>query len=190
MFLVLHGQTEWNRDGKLQGRQDSPLTEFGRQQGMTAGRTLQELGCTAQNPIVSSPLGRTMATANIFCSALSKDPGQIETDPRLAELSFGVWEGLTWPDVLVRWPEETGGVTRNAALFRAPGGESYDSLVKRVEPWLDAHAKQTGLIVVTHGVASRALRGLYLGLPRDMLVELEVARDAVYRLDRGAVTKF
>jgi probable phosphoglycerate mutase len=190
MFVVLHGQTEWNRDGRLQGRQDSPLTELGRQQSAAAGRTLRDLGCTSQSRIISSPLGRTLATANILCAALSKDPAGIETDPRLAEMSFGIWEGLTWPEVLARWPQETGGVAQGPSFFKAPGGESYDSVVQRVGGWLSDHPDHESLIVVTHGVTSRVLRGLYLGLPQETLAGLDVTRDAVYRLDQGAVTKF
>ncbi len=190
MFIVLHGQTEWNCDGKLQGRQDSPLTEFGRRQGATAARTLRELGSTAQSRIVCSPVGRTMATAGILCSALAKDPADIETDTRLRELSFGVWEGLLWQDVLAGWPAETGGITRDAAYFNAPDGESYDSIAQRVRHWLDDHPDHDGLIVVTHGLTSRLLRGLYLRLPRETLVELDVTRDAVVRLENAAATKF
>jgi broad specificity phosphatase PhoE len=191
MFVVLHGQTEWNRDGRLQGQRDSPLTELGKSQSRKAALTIGELtgsDARALRPI-SSPLGRTLQTANILTSALSIAL-PIETDPRIAEMALGAWEGLTRDQIAARWPELAAGTTRNTSYFHAPGAETFEALGARVGDWLAAHRDHARLVVVTHGIASRVLRGLYCGMSRDEMVDLDVARDAVYRLEAGTVTKF
>jgi broad specificity phosphatase PhoE len=71
MFLTLHGQTEWNKDGRVQGHLDSPLTEHGRSQAVAAARILggQEL-VPGMFEMVCSPLGRTYETARIIAAEL------------------------------------------------------------------------------------------------------------------------
>jgi broad specificity phosphatase PhoE len=190
MFVVLHGQTEWNRDGRLQGRSNTPLTEFGKAQSAKAAQTLREIAGDGVSSfrLVSSPMGRTLQTANILVSSLDIVSG-IETDARIAEMGLGEWEGLTRDEIAARWPDLLAGTTRND-YFRAPGAESFESLSGRIGDWLNEHKEHARLIVVTHGIASRVLRGLYCKLPRDEMFVLDVARDAVYRLEQGTVTKF
>jgi probable phosphoglycerate mutase len=191
MFVVLHGQTEWNRDGRLQGQRDSPLTDIGESQSRRAARTIEELAGSEASALrlISSPLGRTLQTANILVSSLGIAP-PIETDARIAEMALGAWEGLTRDEIAARWPELVAGTTRNTSYFHAPGAETFEALAARVGDWLREHKDHARLIVVTHGIASRVLRGLYCGLSRDEMVDLDVARDAVYRLEAGVATKF
>jgi broad specificity phosphatase PhoE len=75
MFVVLHGQMEWNRDGRVQGHSDSRLTEHGRRQSLTAAYILRDRNVTpAAHKIVCSPLGRTFETARIIALELGFDP--------------------------------------------------------------------------------------------------------------------
>lgn len=87
IYLVRHGETEWNRAGRMQGQLDSPLTERGQAQARAVGETLAELTNGANGlALVASPLGRTMATATIIAEAL--DSLNIATDARLMEMSW------------------------------------------------------------------------------------------------------
>jgi broad specificity phosphatase PhoE len=190
MFVALHGQTEWNRDGRVQGRLDSPLTEHGRRQAVAAARILGDQGLVPGTfEIVCSPLGRTHETARIIATELGFDSSAIQTEARLKEVSLGQWEGHTHAEVQARWPDSIAGSNRYNWFFRSPDGETYDGVARRLKGWLEAHADRDRLVVVTHGIASRVLRGLYGGLAMEDALQLEVARDAVFRLADGRIAK-
>jgi broad specificity phosphatase PhoE len=190
MFLALHGQTEWNKDGRVQGRLDSPLTEHGRRQAVTAGRILVDQNLVPGTyEIICSPLGRTHETARIIATELGFDISAIRTEERLQEVSLGQWEGHTRAEVQARWPDGIAGSNRYNWYFRSPDGETYDEVARRLKGWLEAHAHRDTLVVVTHGIASRVLRGLYGGLAVEDALQQEVTRDAVFRLADGQIAK-
>jgi broad specificity phosphatase PhoE len=190
MFVTLHGQTEWNKDGRVQGRLDSPLTEHGRRQAVTAARILGEQNLVPGTyEIVCSPLGRTLETARIIATELGLDISAIRTEQRLKEVSLGQWEGHTHAELQAGWPDRMAGSNRYNWYFRSPDGETYDEVATRLKGWLEAHADRDTLVVVTHGIASRVLRGLYGDLAMEDALQQEVARDAVFRLAGGQIAK-
>ena len=169
LFILRHGETAWNRIGRLQGRRDSPLTEMGLRQAARQGALLRELAPGL--PARSSPQGRAMETAR----AAGLDP---TPDPRLAEISLGAWEGRDLSEIApppgIGWK------------FAAPGGETRAALEARLRGLL---ADLDGpAILVTHGVASICLRGLLLGLPD--LDRLEDPQGTVHRIANGGETVF
>ncbi|MCH7942426.1 MAG: histidine phosphatase family protein [Proteobacteria bacterium] len=87
IYLVRHGETEWNRAGRMQGQLDSPLTARGEAQALRIGETLCELLDGVDFELVASPLGRTRATAAIIARALDRDPEAMTTDERLMEMT-------------------------------------------------------------------------------------------------------
>jgi broad specificity phosphatase PhoE len=139
--------------------------------------------------MVCSPLGRTYETARIIATELGFDIAAIRTEVRLKEVSLGQWEGHTRAEVEARWPELSAGSNRYDWFFRSPDGETYDQVAGRMREWLEANAHRDRLIVVTHGIASRVLRGLYAGLAKEDALQVEVARDAVFRLADGQIAK-
>ena len=190
MFLALHGQTDWNRDGRVQGWLDSPLTEHGRLQAATAARILCRQNLVSGTyEIVCSPLGRTRETARIIAAELGFDPSAIRTDARLREVSLGQWDGHTHAELEAGWPECMAGSNRYDWFFRSPDGETYDDVARRLGGWLEAQAHHDKLVIVTHGIASRILRGLYARLPIEDALRSEVARDAIFRLANGQIEK-
>lgn len=190
MFLALHGQTEWNRDGRVQGKLDSPLTEHGRRQAVTAARILAGQNLVPGSfEIVCSPLGRTRETARIIAAELGFDTSAIRSDARLREVSLGQWDGHTYAEVEAGWSESLAGSNRYDWFFRSPDGETHDDVALRLGDWLDAHADHDRLVVVTHGIASRVLRGLYGRLSIEDALRTEVARDAIFRLADGRIEK-
>jgi broad specificity phosphatase PhoE len=185
VFLLRHGETVWNAERRLQGEHDSPLTCRGREQAHVLGQILaKQLGPRLQVPMYVSPLGRARATAAIVQQEAKSS--QIIVEPRIREVSLGVWEGLTRAEVDVRWPGLTAGLGSADWFFGAPGAEPYTDCEHRIRGWL---GEQNGsVIAVSHGVAGRILRGLYLGLPREQTLALPVPQDIVWHLACGEIT--
>ena len=94
LVVLRHGQTDWNKLGRHQGRLDSPLTELGIRQAKQQGQQLQNLSVDLSGwRMVCSPQGRALRTAQI---ALSEIGATAQTDDRLREIAFGDWQGLTF----------------------------------------------------------------------------------------------
>jgi probable phosphoglycerate mutase len=163
-YFVRHGETDWNVERRLQGGRDIPLNDRGRRQAAQCGRTLRELiASRSKTPsdfaFMSSPLSRASETMEIVRSALGMPPLDFATEPRLAELSFGRWEGMTYREIAAADHTVLKVRERNKWNFRPPDGESYADLLARVTAW---HAGVTGDVVVTaHGGVARAVMVLF-----------------------------
>jgi len=180
IYLVRHGETEWNRDGRIQGWLDSPLTPRGREQARRIGRKLARLGL-GPLPVSVSPLGRTRATLEILSEEVSLGPVTVES--RLRELSLGSWEVLTFEDIDAHFPELLVGTTRHTWYFRAPDGEAFESASDRVGSWL---AKQTEpVLAVAHGMIGRLLRARYLNLPWEEAQASPLPQDVIWHFRNG-----
>lgn len=159
LVLVRHGETAFNRDGRLQGSSDPPLTSVGTAQARAAGRTIGEL-VRAPDWAWSSDLARARETANIALDGLP-----CRTDPRLREIDFGAWEGRPWREA---WDRDDGPFRawlRDPETVRPPGGEALAELRARLADWLaDLPERGTG-VVVTHGGPLRVLLARMLALP-------------------------
>lgn len=163
LFVLRHGETDWNAQGRLQGSSEVPLNDHGRSQ---AGRASASLAAVlAPGPvIVASPLGRALETAQIVADVMETP---VHTDVRLIERAYGVWEGLTAqeredrdPEEVVRW--------KSRREPRIEGYESHESVVTRMRDALDEwwpQAEGTDLVMVTHGSSGRMLILSLLGLP-------------------------
>jgi broad specificity phosphatase PhoE len=190
IYLMRHGETLWNRERRFQGRLDSPLTERGLAQARRMGETLLPLLADREAiDIVASPLGRARATAAEVADLLGTSPDRIASDARLTEIDVGIWSGLTFTEIAERWPGSITKANRRDWFFRSPGGETYDAIAARVRSFLDDAAARKTLIVVAHGITSRLLRGLYLGLSRSDLLRLELSQDAIFKLADGAIER-
>ena len=189
IYLCRHGQTVFNREHRLQGQMESDLTPLGRAQAGAMGDLLSDLiARDADQPwrIIASPLRRARDTAGIIGARLGLP---VEFDDRLMELTVGDWEGRLRTDLAREQPEL---FTDKTWFFAAPGGETYDQVMARVSDWLAEQAAEPErrLIVVSHGIAGRLLRGAYAGLSPPDTLELDVPQDAVYRLHAGQLDRF
>src|SRR5712672_2831396 len=109
LYFIRHGETDWNVEGRLQGQHDRPLNAVGCRQGTCCGEILRALlerdGRDPQSfDYVSSQLDRARKTMELVRTELRLDPAVYRTDPRLAELSFGRWEGFTFAELKEREP--------------------------------------------------------------------------------------
>lgn len=188
IYLLRHGQTEFNLQGRMQGRLDSPLTALGVQQARRMGRVLRGF---VDDPdrwsIVSSPLGRALRTAEIVRDETGLDCG-IALDERLAEVSGGDWEGLTREEIDILHPDLDPNIPLRRLLLTAPGGEGEAALDRRLADWLAGIDEADGRrrIVVCHGGAGQRLRQLYAGVAPDAEPP---PQDAIFRLHDGVVER-
>lgn len=164
LYFVRHGETDWNAERRLQGQRDIPLNGLGRKQAAHCGGLLYDLITgSGRQPghftFASSPLSRARETMEIMRVELGLAPDGYVTDMRLAELSFGRWEGLTYKEVRVQDHTVLARRERDRWNFTPPGGESYAQLLERVRGW---HEGVTGDTIVTaHGGVARVLMVLF-----------------------------
>lgn len=186
IFLLRHGETLWNTERRLQGHKNSNLTETGREQALQNGLKLKCMMAEAPR-FISSPLGRCRETANIVANAIGFDLTKIEYDDRVKELSFGCWEGQQISDIQTKDSEKFKLRKANRWDIPAPGGESYAMVAERLEDWL-SDVQGQNIILVSHGCASRILRGIYSQIQKDLIYSLDESHDAIYLLENGTAT--
>lgn len=154
--FIRHGQTNWNRDERLQGSSDIPLNDLGRQQAADAVAVLAATG-TTWDAIVSSPLSRARETAEIIAVGLGIELGPTYDD--LIERHYGDGEGATAEVIAERWPDHN-----------YPGLESLDSVVARATRALDEIADTYGdknVVIVCHGTLIRYTLSDFAGTKLD-----------------------
>ncbi|MEC7655255.1 MAG: histidine phosphatase family protein [Pseudomonadota bacterium] len=188
IYLCRHSETEWNREGRLQGHKNSDLTERGRAQAQRMGQAFhREIVDIDSFTLIASPLTRTRQTAEIVCDAIGRDHDQIRFDDRLKEISWGDWEGYTRPEIEDRWPGIYDRRRVNKWEFQPPNGESYALLSHRVGAWLAEISEDQNLIVVSHGAAGRVIRGVYGNMAPGVAIGLTEPQDAFFLLSKGAI---
>ena len=145
LYLVRHGETDWNRTHRIQGSTDIPLNDTGRSQASRAGRLLAR---RSWDGIYSSPLSRAFETATIIAAELGlAGPSPV---PDLVERNYGEAEGLTDRQIVRRYPGAT----------PVPGRESREEVAARVIPALLRLAEENAgrhLIISSHGAVIRTV---------------------------------
>ena len=143
-WFMRHGETDWNRDGLIQGSTDVPLNEAGRAQAVAAARVLAGRGITA---IWSSPMQRARETASVVAAALGIG---VTVEPGLREAAFGTQEGQVMGEWFTEWA---------AGRADPVGGERFADLRTRAVAAMNTVLAHDGLpLVVAHGGFFRAVR--------------------------------
>lgn len=190
IWLVRHGETEWNREKRLQGQQDSPLTETGREQARRIGLALRRVvDRPADCLVIASPLGRAIHTTEILIDACGLNGVAINTDARLVEIGFGAWEGMTLDEVAAAEPETLARQQEDSWNCSSPGGETFTEIESRVKAWLEDLPADAQAIVVAHGESGRLLRGVYCGLAPTEVLKLDKPQDAFFELTQRRITR-
>lgn len=159
LYLVRHGETDWNREGRLQGGQDIPLNALGRRQAAQAAAKLRALVADFEPlDFIVSPMGRARETMDILRSELGLPVEGYVVEERLRELTFGLWEGFTWREIRKSERELAQARQRDKWGFVPPQGESYAMLAERIRPVLAALSRDT--VMVSHGGVARAALAL------------------------------
>jgi probable phosphoglycerate mutase len=191
LYYVRHGETDWNVERRLQGRQDIPLNANGRAQAARCGDILRDLlvrdgKSAAVLDFVSSPLGRARATMELMRGVLGLDPTAYAIDERLVEISFGSWEGSTLAELASIDSGLVAARAQDKWAFLPPGGESYAMLATRMGEWYATLARDT--VVVAHGGTARGLIAhLRIIQPRAAPV-YDIGQGVVYVIEPGSIT--
>ena len=191
LYLVRHGQSEWNRIGRIQGRSESPLTGIGRQQAAALGRLLRATLPDSGIDIVASPLSRAFETATIIAAELGRAAGDVRTDDRINDFDVGVLAGYPgWDAVALDHPELARLRLEDPIRFQPPGGESGADVLARARAFLAASEAAGGdSLVVCHGVINKFIRAAARGITGGGIIALGEDQDVVYRLDGGIETE-
>ena len=194
LFLVRHGRTAWNEEGRFQGLSNIHLSAAGRADAEANARRLaRHLASvdTRRMPVrlVSSPLARCMETARILAADIGLSEAQIDSDDLLAEAGFGHWEGLTTHEVKARFPDERRARKADRWNFAPGGGESYADLQSRMKLFTHSLAGNALPIVVTHSGNLRVMIGMLEGLGRDETMRRAIPHDRVFRWSNGRLAE-
>lgn len=175
LIIVRHGETDWNKLGRYQGKTDTDLSNTGIEQAKFNGSLIQELLHKADfeiKNIVSSPLLRATKTANILADILAKPVAKSEIDrpsmivqPAFSELSIGRWEGLNSQQVKDRYYEERKSRKKDRWNFKPKGGESLSSRSKLIENALKKAEPDT--LIVTHSGILRIVHHILGGYKKE-----------------------
>jgi broad specificity phosphatase PhoE len=165
LFIARHGETVFNAAGRMQGMYaHTPLTREGCEQASTMGAALKRhVDDATPLALISSPAGRTLQTLALVVEELGRDWHDNDTDVRLREIDVGDWDGCYYKDIA---PDIRSIMDMEHKLFikKAPGGEDYRDVAERVSEWLSEQAFEADMLVITHGMTARVLRGILLGL--------------------------
>lgn len=177
LWLVRHGETPWNAEGRFQGHYDVNLSPQGLHQ---AYRVAERLAACRQSfdGLYSSDLQRAALTAKPIAEALHLTPIY---DPRLREIYAGELQGLLRSEAQARYPGFHQAVQRDPWNTPRPGGESMADLARRVEAFLE-ELPQGRFIVVTHGGVIRALLKIVLELENGAWRRFQIQNTSITRL--------
>jgi broad specificity phosphatase PhoE len=184
LWLIRHGETDWNVDGRIQGFSDRPLNDKGRRQAGLLAERFREMEMRF-DAVYASDLERARVTAEV-----SLPGAEIRLDPRLRELSYGIFEGKVWDRLDAdeaaaarHWSEDRFG-------RRIPGGESYADLMDRMASFRADLPPRARVAAFSHGGTIRsALYGI-LGRPTPGAWRVDIDNTSITRLrfDRRGTT--
>ena len=155
LYLIRHGETDWNAEGRLQGRTDVPLNARGIEQMRRVAKEMKRMGIKA-DLLVTSPLMRAKKSADVVSNVLDYARKDIVVEPLLIERSFGKGEGKIWSELVAQYPE---GICRGYEPFQ--GIEALEELIMRGKTVFDkivnTYPEKQNIIVVAHGAILSAM---------------------------------
>jgi broad specificity phosphatase PhoE len=157
LLVMRHGETAWNRERRVMGTADVPLTERGREQCERAARVLAGFGIQR---IVSSPLVRATESAEIIGRALGIE---ITHDADLEEVRFGRWQGKTYDEIAT--DPDYRAFASDPVTHRTPGGETIVDVQRRGLAGLERALPGERVLFVSHGDIIRSTLCHFLAIP-------------------------
>lgn len=183
ILLARHGETDWNIAKRVQGTTDIPLNENGKKQARLLYESLEKEKIKLCR-IYSSRQERALETARIVSSRYQIP---VEVIPGLEEMNYGLFEGHTWEEIEILYPDEFMKWQSDKRYNKTPGGESYQDLLERLFSALGRIMKETKedidsgryVLVLTHGAVIMSLLTLRDGLDfrtSYMFIDIENAK--------------
>ena len=182
VYLVRHGESAWNAQGRYQGRLDAPLSELGLRQADLLARRFASVRLDA---VYSAPLERARVTAERIAAPHNLP---VTSEPRLTEIDHGEWNGMPRPEVERRYPDLARLWRESPERVSMPGGESLADVRQRAMAALDAivlaHPNQA-VLVVSHHAVLKVVLGALLGMGLDGFWSVEADQASVSAADLG-----
>ena len=177
LVLMRHGESIWNREGRLTGRVDVPLTEEGRREAAAAAGRFPRLQIDVA---YCSPLSRARETAGLFLAALGCGTVPLIPEPLLLEKHYGILQGLNKERVRERYGDETYHLWHRSWEIGPPNGESLQEVADRVYPFFFQVVEEDlrlgkRVLLVAHGNLIRTLIKLVEKLSPEEVEEVAVA---------------
>jgi probable phosphoglycerate mutase len=193
LYYVRHGETDFNRQGRLLGRRDTVLNAHGRRQAAECGVLLGDLFVRDRRrprdfKYVSSPLKRARETMEILRTTLSLTAHDYEVDARLIEIAYGEWEGLTLQEIETRNASVLSVREREKWDFAPPEGESYREVADRIGNWYSSLTADT--VVAAHGGGVRALMAILKIVSEEQATHAQIEQGVVYVFADGKMSRY
>lgn len=147
LYLIRHGQTRWNIEGKIQGKTDIPLNETGLCQAGCLAKAMERSDISA---VYSSALKRARQTAE----RLAEEKGlPVHLMEELREVDFGLWEGKTWSEIERDYPKDFAGWSKNPVETGPTGGEQREDCQARCRKAVEQilSGPESAVAIVAHG---------------------------------------
>ena len=191
LILVRHGESEWNRAGRIQGQVNSPLTDLGINQAKATRDYLSGILLNQQLEIYTSPLDRALQTAEIIAQGIEYPSRKIIIEERLNDFNVGEISGtFGWDKVAEIFPEQAQLRLQDPMRFHPSGGESGAEFEARLRSLLeDLMDDGTLKLMVSHGIVNKFIRGILKNLSGKEMVELGESQNTIYRLEEGEETE-
>lgn len=191
LILVRHGESEWNRAGRIQGQINSPLTDLGINQAKAIREYLSGILLNQQLEIYTSPLDRALQTAEIIAQGIEYPSRKIIIEERLNDFNVGEISGtFGWDKVAEIFPEQAQLRLQDPMRFHPSGGESGAEFEARLRSLLeDLKDDGTLKLMVSHGIVNKFIRGILKNLSGKEMVELGESQNTIYRLEQGEETE-
>ena len=192
LYYVRHGETDFNRQGRLQGRRDTVLNAHGRQQAAECGVLLHDLFARDHRrpqdfKYVASPLKRARETMEIVRATLGLQPYDYEVGARLIEIAYGEWEGLTLQEIETQNASVLSARERDKWDFAPPGGESYRELADRIGKWYGSLTADS--VVAAHGGGVRALMAILNIVSEEQATRAQIEQGVIYVFADGKMSR-
>lgn len=180
LYLIRHGQTDWNADGKIQGSKDIELNS----KGIIQARQLTEIVKSNYkvSKIYSSPQKRATTTAKILSDSINIEYTVIKG---LEEINLGEWEGLSWEEVQSSYPLEFNDWFNNRRHTKPPKGESYQEMLERnlkaIREIIDKNDED--VVVVTHSAVIMCLQCFITNIPFEEMTKFKTDNITITEID-------
>lgn len=185
LFLVRHGESEWNQLGRIQGQTDTPLTGLGIEQAQKIARFMAKNLDSTRVRIHVSPMQRAIQTAEIIAETINHAVADLFVDERLNDFNLGEITGsYGWDQVAISYPELAYLRLNQPLNFHPPGGESGTDFYNRLNDFLQQPADE-GLIhlVVSHGIVNKFIRSIRLDLHGADIIALGESQESIFELN-------